>query len=136
MVLGFILEVLGTLFAVFAGDFVRQVKKCSRALVFVANLQELPLQKHANRTVQPLKIGEELMPQSIFRHNASIFASKAHSVASKLVCRLMLFDIRYKSWVLGAPRGVWRSKLEPFWRARWGTRLPKIGFFLSLPASE
>ena len=68
MVLGFILQVLGTLFAVFAGDFVRQVKKCSRALVFVANLQELPLQKHANRTVRPLKIDEELMPQSVFRH--------------------------------------------------------------------
>ena len=37
---------------------------------------------------------------------------------------------------MGALEAVWSSNLGSFWSARWGTRPPKIGFFLSWAACK
>ena len=111
----------------------RQVKKCCLGLFFVANPKQLPLQKQANRTVHPLKIGDALMTVCVFRHvlkTPPFFVPKAQSLASKLAYKLMFFGIRCKSLFLGALGSVWRSNLGFSWRARWRTRPPKIVFFL------
>ena len=132
-------KLLGILFAVFAGGFMRQVKKCCLGLFFVANPKQLPLQKQANRTVHPLKIDDALMTVCISRHvfkTPPFFVPKAQSVASKLAYKLMFFGIRCKSLFLGALGSVWRSNLDSSWRARWRTRPPKIYFFLALAAPE
>ena len=138
-VLGSFWMLPGTLFGVFFAGFVMHMKKGSLAMFFVANLRELPLQKQANRTVHPLKIEDGLVMVCIFCHvltMPSFFLPKQLSVAPKLTTQAMLFGMGYKSWILDALGPVWSSTLGSFWRARRGTRPPKIGFFLTPAASE
>ena len=137
--MGFLLRASREFFAVLAGGFVWNVKRCSLGLFFVAILKELRLQKQANRTVHPLKIEVGLLTVCISRHvlkTLPFFLPKAQSVASTLASKPMPFGIRCKSSFLGALGSVWRSNLGSSWRARWRTRPPKIAFFLALAASE
>ena len=131
--MGSLLEVSWALFGVFAGGFVRRVKKCSFGLFLGAKSRGPLLQKHAIRTVHPSKIGDQLSIVYVLLHVSQrppFWSPKACLGASNQTPTSMFFGTWYKVFILPRLGVPWRSNLDHFRHASWGYPAAEMCFFL------
>ena len=114
-------------------DCVRYVKKFSFGVFLGAKSTRLLLQKHANRTVHPLKI-EGVLPMvqrllHVFQRPLFWFPKTGFG-ASKQYPTSMFFGTCDKVVILGLLGVSWRSNLRVFWRASRRNTAAQLLFFV------
>ena len=95
----------------------------------------LLVQNHANRTVYPLKIEDQLSIAYVFLlvfQRAPFWPLKACLGASNQTLTSMFFSTLHKVFVLDCLGASWGSNLSSSGMHLGGTQTPKFGFFLVL----
>ena len=113
-------RVLGPCFVLSEQDCVRHVKKVSFGVFLGAKSKRLVLQKHANRTVHPLKIEGVLPMAYIFQKGllkTAFCSTKASSGGFKLYPKALIFGTSYEVLIFDCLGVVLGTNLSLFWRA-------------------